>query len=151
MATPIKVVLIDDFELMRTGLKLALNDHADIRVAGDTSYGKTGLNLIKAHHPDIVIMEMNLCDMTFDVFIRSLYQINKKARVLVISDLVHEDYAKQALKLGVHGYVSKKQEFDNLVQAIRRVHAGEHVFSEDVSSTLFATLVESARAGKLCI
>ncbi|TGE37908.1 response regulator transcription factor [Desulfosporosinus fructosivorans] len=119
------VLLVDDHQVIRKGLRLVLEDSGEIEVVGEASSGEEAIDLTFQHSPDLVIMDLSLPGIDG---IQAMIQIKKKKpeqRVLVLT--MHEDsiYLDKVLAAGGNGFVLKRAADVELLSAIRAVHRGE--------------------------
>jgi two-component system invasion response regulator UvrY len=146
----IKVLLVDDHELVRSGVEALLNAVEDIAVIGVCESGEQALQVIRNEQPDVVLMDVNMPGMGgFEACRRIL---NKFPSVKIIGLSVHNGGAvpQQLLKLGVGGFVSKSSPVGEMVSAIRSVMAGKRYVCQDVASNLVFESIESGDASPFC-
>ena len=123
----IKLMLVDDHDVVRTGLRSFLETQPGLKVIGEASNGLEALEQVKEIQPDIVLMDITMPDMDGMETTRQLKHLHPECQVLVLT--VHSDkqYFMQMLASGASGYLTKQAAADELVAAIRAVAAG-HVF-----------------------
>lgn len=132
----ITVLLVDDHELVRSGVEALLNAVEDINVLAVCECGEKALQLISQRQPDVVLMDVNMPGMGgFEACRRILHNYPK---VKIIGLSVHNGGAipQQLLKLGVEGFVSKASPVSEMVAAIRTVMSGKRYLCQDVASNL---------------
>jgi DNA-binding NarL/FixJ family response regulator len=120
----IKVLIADDHQLIRTGLKMTLSDHPDIDIICEASDGLEALDLVKKNELDTVILDISMPGMNgleVSAELRKLYPL---LPVLILSVLSEEAYASKSLKAGASGFVHKEKIPEELAIAIRRVASG---------------------------
>ena len=133
------MLLVDDHEAIRQGLRHILDLETDIHVVGEASDGQEALAKIHSMSPDIILMDLRMPTMGGLDAMRLLKHKGLLQKVLVVS--IYRQFFIQALELGVGGYLDKDVRRDELVGAIRRVHQGELV----LGSTLWLSLGEAER------
>jgi len=138
----IRVLLADDHEIVRDGLKRILGAAGDLQVAGEAADGDQALALVKAHDYDIALLDMSMPGLAGLDLIKRLKAEKPQLRILVLSMHGEQQYAARALKAGASGYLTKDSAAEQLVGAIRKVAAG----GVHVSDAAAAGLVSSARA-----
>lgn len=119
------LLLVDDHEVVRSGLRMLLEDQEDLKIVGEASSGKQALGLVESLKPDVVIMDITLPDISG---IDATRQIKKLfPEVAVVALTIHEDqqYFFEMLQAGASGYVPKRAAPDDLITAIRAAHRGE--------------------------
>ena len=142
----IKVLLVDDHELVRSGVEALLSAVEDIAVVGVCDCGEQALQLIGEEQPDVVLMDVNMPGMGgFEACRRIL---SKFPKVKIIGLSVHNAGAvpQQLLKLGVGGFVSKASPVSEMVAAIHSVMSGKRYVCQDVASNLVFESIESSNA-----
>lgn len=133
MNSPIRVLLAEDHTLVRAGIRSLLAGFSDVQVVAEASNGREALRLIKAHHPDLVLIDISMPEMNgLETLARAVKQF-PKARFIVLSMHVSEEYVLRALQAGAQGYVLKDATVDELELAIRSVARGEIYFGSVLS------------------
>ncbi|MGR8929679.1 MAG: response regulator [Gammaproteobacteria bacterium] len=139
----IRVLLVDDHELVRSGIEALLNAYEDISVVAVCECGEKALQVITDDPPDVVLMDVNMPGMGgFEACRRILHGF---PRVKIIGLSVHNagPIPQQLLKLGVEGFVSKASPVNEMVMAIRTVMSGKRYLCQDVASNLVFESIES--------
>ena len=119
------LLLVDDHEVVRSGLRMLLENEADLRIVGEANTGGQALELVEKLKPDVVIMDITLPDVSG---IDATRRIKKSfPSVAVVALTIHEDqqYFFEMLQAGASGYVPKRAAPDDLITAIRAAHRGE--------------------------
>ena len=121
----IRLLLVDDHEVVRTGLRMLLETQTELEIVGEASNGAEALELCGRLHPDVVVMDLTLPDASGIEITRRIKQ--RLPHVNVIALTIHEDqeYFFEMLRAGASGYVPKRAAPDELVSAIRAAHNGE--------------------------
>lgn len=143
--TPIRVLCVDDHHLMREGLALIINRHADIRVVATAATGEQAIALYREHRPDITLMDMQLPTMSGLDAVRAIRAEAPEARIVVLTVCEDDEGIYQALRAGAAAYLFKHTLSDDLINVIRAVHAGE----QPHSTLITARLAERAARPKL--
>ena len=128
----IRVLLADDHELIREGLKSRLNLEPDINVVAEATQGEEALRLLKSATVDVALLDVNMPKLNgLEVLSRLRAEQARKDQVRVIFLSVHDEreYIERAVKLGAAGYILKDTRMQDLVDGVRRCHAGENYFS----------------------
>ena len=120
----IRVLLVDDHAVVRTGLRMLLGQEGDIEIVGEAGSGREALSSIEQLHPDLVLMDIGLPDMTGIEVTRQVRQ--KWPDVAVVALTIHEDeeYFFQMLQAGANGYVPKRAAPEELLTALRTAADG---------------------------
>ena len=134
--TPIRTLLIDDHELVRTGLRAVLDRHAAIAVVGEGSSGDEALRLAADLRPDVVLMDLALPGMNGVEATSLLTSARPAPKVIVVSAHDTAKFVGRALRAGARGYVLKHDLAANLATAVIEVHAGRSWFSAAVQDVI---------------
>jgi DNA-binding NarL/FixJ family response regulator len=121
----IRLLLVDDHEVVRTGLRMLLESQTEMKIVGEASTGAEALELCNQLRPDVVVMDLTLPDAS-GIEITRLIKL-RLPQVNVVALTIHEDqeYFFEMLRAGASGYVPKRAAPDELVSAIRAAHTGE--------------------------
>lgn len=132
----IRVVLIDDHAVVRTGYRRLLSAEADLEVVGEAATSDEANALVQRLQPDVALADLSLKGSSGLEAIRSMLLRHPVLRVLVLSMHDSAGHVKQALKSGAHGYLTKYCDPDEVIDGIRRVAAGKRVFSPEIAELL---------------
>jgi len=124
MKRPTRILILDDHELVRKGLRTFLDREPDLLVVGEAGTLADALPLVARLHPHLVLLDMQLPDASGIKACRQLLAATPKLRVLVLTGYAEDTVAAAAIKSGVHGYILKDIKVDDLTHAIRTVAAG---------------------------
>lgn len=143
----ISVLVVDDHELVRTGICRMLADHVEIEVIGQAESGEEALSLARQHHPDIVLLDVNMPGIGGVEATRRLLQVSSTIKVIAVSGLAEEPYPSLLLKAGAKGYITKGAPIEEMVRAIKKVMQGGKYFSADIAEQLASSyLSDSAQS-----
>lgn len=132
----IRVLLADDHNIVRAGLKELLADTGDITVAGEAGSGPEALARVRAEDYDVLVLDMSMPGRSGIELIKQLKDEKPKTRILILSMHSEAQYAVRALKAGASGYLTKDSAADQLVAAIRRIAAGGAFVSPETAERL---------------
>jgi DNA-binding NarL/FixJ family response regulator len=121
----LRVLLADDHEMMREGLKLLVNRQSDMETVGETDNGRAAVELARELKPDVVVMDISMPKMNGLKATERLKTLCPEVRVLTLTRHADDAYLRKLLKAGASGYLLKKSASGELVRAIRSVAAGE--------------------------
>lgn len=121
----IRLLLVDDHELVRTGLRMLVERHQAITVVGEAATCAQALEIAARERPDIILLDLDLGDESGLGVLRKLLAAASDARVILVTGLRSPDEHQRAVQLGAMGLVRKEQAADVLLQAIEKVYAGE--------------------------
>lgn len=140
-AESIRVLLVDDQELIRYGLRLVLDAQPDIDVVGEASDGAEALRIARQLLPDVVLMDVRMPGMDGIDATKQLSVALPDVRVLVLTTYDRDEFAFGALQAGAAGFLLKNTRPDELVAAVRTVRTGDAVVSPRVTAQLIELAV----------
>jgi two-component system invasion response regulator UvrY len=132
----ISVLLVDGHELVRTGIEALLNAAEDIAVVGVAKSGEEAVDAMATLSPDVVLMDVNMPGIGGIEASRKILQDNPEAKIITLSFNNDDPITPQLFKLGVLGFISKNSPVDEMINAIRKVMAGDCYLSADVVNNL---------------
>lgn len=132
----IKVLLIDDHKLVRTGIRKILEESAGIQVVGEADDGEHGLELAKQLKPDVVLLDVSMPGIGGLEATRQLLEHDPSTKVIVVSVHAQEPVPGKLLEAGAFGYLTKGCAADEVVTAVRRVHGGERYLTAEIARAL---------------
>ncbi|MGH8283186.1 MAG: UvrY/SirA/GacA family response regulator transcription factor [Gammaproteobacteria bacterium] len=132
----IRVLLVDDHKLMRTGIRLILEDTPDLHVAGEAESGEAAILLCGELKPDVVLMDVSMPGIGGLEATRKLLVRNPSVKVIVVSVHATEPYPLRLMEAGAHGYLTKDCAAEEIVSAIRQVHAGKRYITAAIAQQL---------------
>jgi len=138
----IRIVLIDDHAVVRTGYRRLLNAESDFEVVGEAASADEANALVQRTLPDVALVDLSLKGSSGLEAIRGMLARHAPLRVLVLSMHEGAGHVRQALKSGAHGYLTKYCEPDAVIDAIRRVAAGRRAFSTDIADILAGEAID---------
>ena len=138
MAEPIRVLLVDDHQVVRRGLRTFLEVQGDIEVVGEAGDGDEGVAQAEELLPDVVLMDVKMPGTDGIEALRQLRAGGCSARVLVVTSFTERRTVVPALRAGAAGYVYKNVDPEALAGAIRSVHAGHVLLEPEVADALLA-------------
>ncbi|MHA6908355.1 response regulator [Ralstonia pseudosolanacearum] len=134
----IRILLIDDHTLFRSGIRLLLQRQPDFEVVDEAADGLEGIKLAKRHRPDVILLDLNMPGLSGLETLQLLAQDLPDTAVVMLTVSEEADELKAALRDGARGYLVKNIEADTLVAGVRRAAAGEPVISESMTAKLVA-------------
>ena len=144
MSDPIRVVLVDDLDMVRTGFRLIVDNEDDMSVVGDATNGKEAIEVCRTRRVDVVLMDIRMPELDGLAATRAVLELPEPPRVIVLTTFGLDEYVTEAIHAGASGFVLKDASASDLVDAIRSVAAGEAVLSPAVTK---AVLEQARNAG----
>ena len=132
----ISILLADDHEVTRTGLRLVLERQKDFLVVGEASDGRQAVALAQQHQPNVVVMDITMPNLNGIEAARQITASLPQTCVVILSMHSDESYVLRALKAGARGYLLKESAESDLIDAVRAVSSGKAFFSPAVSRML---------------
>jgi DNA-binding NarL/FixJ family response regulator len=129
----IRVLIVDDQALVRSGFAMILGTEDDITVVGEAADGREALGLVEAARPDVVLMDIEMPRMNGLEATRAMTAGQNGARVVILTTFDRDDYVFEALRAGAAGFLLKNAPPDRLVEAVRIVAGGAALLSPDVT------------------
>jgi two-component system NarL family response regulator len=122
---PIRVLVADDHIVVRLGLVTLINNQPDMQVVAEAANGQEVIDLAREHKPHVILMDLRMPGLSGDQTIAAVCAENTGARVIVLTIHKGDEAAYQALRAGARGYLIKDTPTEEIVAAIRDVHAGK--------------------------
>jgi two-component system, NarL family, invasion response regulator UvrY len=132
----IRVVLVDDHELVRTGFRMILAQQRDIEITGEAADGEQGLALIRAVQPDVALVDVHMPRLSGIELTDRVRRHKLATRVVVLSVVNEAPFPRRLIEAGASGYLTKGCAADELVRAVRQVADGRRYLSPDIAEAL---------------
>lgn len=140
----IRVFLVEDHTVVRQGLRLILEDAADITVVGEAATAQEALRRLPAVQPDVVLLDIHLPDQSGLDVLRHVHRVVPEARVVVLTVSDRRDDVREALKAGARGYLLKNVSAETVVDTVRQVMRGGVVLPPEVAALVVEELTHTA-------
>jgi DNA-binding NarL/FixJ family response regulator len=141
-AQPVRVLIVDDDDLMRAGLRGVLSSDASIEVVGEASDGRDAVYRTRLLQPDIVLMDVRMPDLDGISATRELLEAFPEVRVVIVTTFEQDDYIFGALRAGASGFLLKRTRPEELVAAVHTVAAGDSLLSPSVTSRVIERMAQ---------
>jgi two-component system, NarL family, response regulator NreC len=141
----IRILLADDHQLMRSGIRLMLERESDLSVVGEASDGREAVALAKSMRPDVVVMDIGMANLNGIEAAQQVTQNRPEVAIVMLSMHSDESYVLRALKAGARGYLLKDSAEADLIKAVHAVAAGKSFFSPAVSKVLLDDYVRKLK------
>ncbi len=142
MSEAIRVLIVDDDDLMRAGLRSVLTTDAEIEVVGESGDGEDALYRTRLLEPDVVLMDVRMPNLDGITATRQLLDSHPGVRVVILTTIEEDDYIFGALGAGASGFLLKRTGPEELVAAIHTVASGDSLLSPSVTSRVIARMAE---------
>lgn len=142
----IKILLVDDHELFRTGMRSIINNSPGMRVVGEAATGEEAVEMAAQIGPDLILMDVHMPGIGGIEATRKIVRRDPEMRIVAVTVLSDDPFPNQLLDAGARGYISKGCPSDELFNAIDLVMQGKHYISNDVAQKL--TLAKFTNRGE---
>lgn len=144
-AVPLRVLLVDDQRLVRSGFELMLSVEDDIEVVGEASDGLEAIDLVARLRPDVVLMDVQMPRLDGIAATERIVAAPDAPRVVILTTFDRDDYVFAGLRAGASGFLLKNCEPEQLVEAIRAVGHGHALLAPEVTRRVIAQMVDADR------
>lgn len=138
----VRIVVVDDHEVVRHGLKLSLGLEPDMDVVGEARTGEEAVRVAEEKRPDVMLLDVKLGDMDGPEVCRRVLATTPRTAVIMLTNYVQDGFVFRSLVAGAKGYVIKDVELAELKKMIRAVYRGEAVLDPKVTSQVISTAAD---------
>jgi two-component system invasion response regulator UvrY len=132
----IKILVVEDHELIRVAIKRILQDISGLKVVGEASGGEEAIRLAKELIPDVVLMDIQMPGIGGLEATRKMIRHNPDIKILALTVHNNEPYPSRLLQAGASGYITKGCPTEEMIRAIRAIHSGQRYISTDIAQQL---------------
>jgi NarL family two-component system response regulator LiaR len=147
-SNPIRVLLVDDHMVVRSGLSTVLAVYDDINLVGEAGDGEEAFRLCERLQPDVVLMDLLMPRMDGVTAIKAIKERWPQIQVIALTSFKEKEYVEGALKAGANGYLLKNVSAEELVNAVRRAAAGQPSLSPEAAQVLIQKVNEPPPPGQ---
>jgi DNA-binding NarL/FixJ family response regulator len=144
----IKVLIVDDQDLIRGSLRIVLRGEKDIEVVGLASNGVEAIELCKQHEPNVILMDIHMPEMDGVEATRLIKEQYPNTRVVMLTTFHDMDYVREALAAGAVGYMLKAMQPEDLAVSIRLVNNGETLIPQEIAKIMVAEWTSGITSNK---
>jgi DNA-binding NarL/FixJ family response regulator len=137
METKTKLLLVDDHQIIRDGVRAMLENTPDLEVIGSVSSGEEAINEVREQKPDIILMDIMMGGMTGIEATRWIKESEPGIKVILLTMEISKEYVSAGIKSGVDGYLPKDVDRETLIGAIRTVRTGGRFFNDAIMKLVF--------------
>jgi DNA-binding NarL/FixJ family response regulator len=142
----IEVLVADDQQLIAQSLKIVLESRENLTVIGTASNGEEVLEILKSHHPDVILMDIRMPLMDGVECTRIVKEKYPNVKIIILTTFDDDDYVFNALKYGASGYLLKGVDMEQLCKAIETVSSGQAMINPDIASTVVRLFSQMAKS-----
>jgi len=132
----IRILIVDDHEMVREGLSAVLASESGMEVVGEAANGEEAVELAEKIEPDLIIMDLSMPHLNGLGAVRKILRSVPRTKILVLSSYRDRECVQKLLEAGATGYLTKQSAAACLCQAVREVYLGRHFYSPDVAKIL---------------
>jgi DNA-binding NarL/FixJ family response regulator len=140
--TPVRVLLVDDDDLMRAGIAAVLSSDETITVVGEAPDGRAAVERTIEHRPHVVLMDVRMPNLDGIAATRELLAVSPAVKVVILTTFEQDDYVFGALNAGASGFLLKRTRPEELIAAIHTIAAGESLLSPSVTRTVIQRMAQ---------
>jgi DNA-binding NarL/FixJ family response regulator len=140
------VLLVDDDDLMRAGLRAVLSSDETIEVVGETGDGRAAVEAVRMHRPHVVLMDVRMPDLDGISATREVLAVSPDVKVAILTTFEQDDYIFGALSAGASGFLLKRTKPEELIAAIHTIAAGDSLLSPSVTRRVIERMAGQAPA-----
>jgi RNA polymerase sigma factor (sigma-70 family) len=131
--SPVRVLLVDDDDLMRAGLRAVLSSAESIDVVAEAADGRAAVRRVREGRPDVVLMDVRMPDLDGIAATREVLAASPDVKVVILTTFEQDDYIFGALRAGASGFLLKRTRPEDLIEAVQTVAAGDSLLSPSVT------------------
>ena len=132
-ASPIRILVVDDHPIVRQGVAGLVGGQPDMSIVGQASNGREAIQQFRAHHPDVVVMDLQMPEMNGLDALMAIRDEVPEARIIMLTTYAGDAQVLRAIKAGARGYLIKSALHKELLEAIRAVYSGRKLLSAEAS------------------
>ena len=140
----IRIVLIDDHELVRTGFRLILQQQADIEIVGEASDGESGLALLKKLKPDLALVDVHMPGVSGIEVTERVRKLKLKTRIVIVTMVSESPFPRRLLEAGASGYITKACPSPELLRAVRQVADGRRYLAPGIAEAMALGVIDGS-------
>ncbi|PKP30033.1 MAG: DNA-binding response regulator, partial [Bacteroidetes bacterium HGW-Bacteroidetes-17] len=144
----IKVILVDDHQMFRDGVKSVLSDEENIAIIGEVGHANDLYKLLESNSPDLIITDISMPDISGIDITKYVSENFPEINILILSMHSNEEFITKALNAGANGYLPKDTSMNELLQAINIIAKGENYFNKGISDTILKSMVNKSKISK---
>ncbi len=141
----IRLLIADDHQMMRDGLRALIEKEPDMQIVGEAADGKTTVSLARQTSPHVIVMDVSMPDLNGIEATRKILGANPKVKVVGLSGHADQHFIREMLSAGASAYLLKQTAYEELLRAVRAVMKGKKYLSPDVARGVMDAYVELSR------
>lgn len=133
----IQIMLVDDHDFFRNGLKIGFERYEDIQVVGEAKNGREALEKVQFIVPDVIVMDVRMPEMNGIAASKEIQKLSHTIKILALTMHSEKEYCMQLINAGVKGILFKNTPIETIIEAIQKIYDDKYYFSEDIHKILF--------------
>lgn len=146
-SVPIRVMIVDDHDMVRKGLATFLKVNADLELVGEARDGQEALRMCEQVRPDVILMDLLMPEMDGTVATRLIRERWPEVQIIALTSFQEQELVHEVLQAGAIGYLLKNVTVDDLAEAIRAAHAGQSTLAPEAAQALIQTASQEPEIG----
>lgn len=130
----IKILIADDYEIIRYGISTYLSSADDVEVVGEASRGEECIDLFREKRPDVCLLDITMPGINGLETARKLKELDGGCKIVILSMYLDRELLAEAMQCGISGYLLKTTDKKHLLHCIRVIHNGQHVYSKSIAN-----------------
>lgn len=144
----IKILLADDHDIVRDGIKMLLEDEVGFTITAEAENGKEAIEACKNHDIDLIIMDINMPEMNGIEATETIKESFPEIKILALTMMDEDQHIREMIEAGASGYILKSSDKMELVDAITTILDGKHYFSDDATQSVMMDIVKGTTTKK---
>lgn len=132
----IRILVVDDHELVRTGITRMLSDDKEIEIVGEADSGEAAVEQVRRDPPDVVLMDLRMPGIGGLEAMRRILRINDDVRIIAVTACADDPYPTRVMQAGAHAYITKGADLQEMLQAVRRASLGQRYISPEIAQKM---------------
>ena len=141
----IKIILVDDHQMFRDGVKSVLSEEKNIDIIGEVGNGNDLYELLKTEQPDLIITDISMPDISGLEIAKYIAENYPGIKILILSMHSNIEFISKALSIGANGYLPKDTSMNELLEAINTIYNGENYFNKEISDTILKSIIKKSK------
>jgi DNA-binding NarL/FixJ family response regulator len=141
----INIILVDDHQMFRDGVKSVLSDEENIKIIGEVGSGKELYELLESITPDLIITDISMPDISGIEVAQYITENYPNIKILILSMHSNKEFITKALSVGANGYLPKDTSMSELLEAINTIYKGDNYFNKSISDTILNSLMNKPK------
>ena len=140
----INILLVDDHELVRTGISRIIDDVRGMKVTGEAESGEDAVKWCRSNHPDVILMDINMPGIGGLDAMHKILRINEDIKIIMLTMHTENPFPSKVMQAGAAGYLSKCAAPDEVLSAIRAVNAGQRYLAPEIAQQMALSQISPA-------